>query len=173
MAAGLPSVELYRENNLYDLPREGVLLAHQMPESIAEAVVHLLDNAEQRRQMSDLGVQFMRVRSAKAEASRFLSIIGEIESGSGTCRITPSNIPVKYSAAAIVAAACQNKYVEAHVMAQINAFACHETAANPLVQSGQTQSFGLVCELSPQNSYTDRRSRIVGLIKRFVRRLGV
>lgn len=173
MAAGLPSVELYRENNLYDLPQEGVLLAHQTPESIAEALIHLLANVQQRQQMSDHGVQFMRDRSAEAEVSRFLSIVSEIESGGSARRIKPSNILAKYSAKAIVAAACQNESVQANVMFQFNAFACRESAANPLVQSGGTQSFGLVRGLSSQNVYTVGRSRIAGLIKRLVRRMGI
>lgn len=171
MAAGLPSVELYRENNLYDLPHEGVLLAHQTPESIAEALIHLLANAQQRQQMSDFGVKFTRDRSAKAEASRFLSIISEIESGGRARRITPGNIPAKYPATAIVATACQNEYVQAHVVAQLNAFARHET--NSLAQGGQIQSFGLVNGLSSHHALTARRSGIVGLIKRITSRLGV
>ena len=39
MAAGLPVVELYKENNLYDLPDEGVLLADTTPEADRKSVV--------------------------------------------------------------------------------------------------------------------------------------
>ena len=38
MAAGLPVVELYKENNIYDMPDEGVLLARPTPEAIASAI---------------------------------------------------------------------------------------------------------------------------------------
>ena len=173
MAAGLPSVELYRDNNLYDMPQEAILLAHQTPESIAEALIHLLDNAQQRKRMSEFGVQFMLDRTAEEEVKRFLSIISEIESGGSAVRITPSNIPDKYSATAIVATACQNVSVEAHVMAQFNSFSRHDTAGRTLGAFGGTQSFGLVRELCSQNLNAVRRSRLVTLIGRFMRWLGV
>ena len=46
MAAGLPVVELWRENNLYDLSPKAVSLSDQTPESLAEGILRLL--ADQR-----------------------------------------------------------------------------------------------------------------------------
>lgn len=63
MATGLPVVDIYRENNLYDLPSEGVSLAHQTPESLAEAIIDLLTNEEKRGEMADFGVKYMRDKS--------------------------------------------------------------------------------------------------------------
>lgn len=60
MAAGLPVVELHRENNLYDLPDEGVLLAEPTAEGIASSIVELLDNEEKRNKMSEFGMKFMK-----------------------------------------------------------------------------------------------------------------
>ena len=50
MAAGLPVVELYKENNIYDMPDEGVLLARPTPEAIASAIIHLVDSEERKKQ---------------------------------------------------------------------------------------------------------------------------
>ena len=60
MAAGLPVVELYRENNLYDLPDEGVLLAEPTPESIASAIIYLIDNPTECEKMSAFGQKYMK-----------------------------------------------------------------------------------------------------------------
>lgn len=173
MAAGLPSVELYRENNLYDLPEEAILLAHQTPESIAEALIHLLDDAQQRQKMSEFGVQFMRDRTTKAEVKRFLSIIGMIDTGDSAVPIAPVSMPEKYSAKAIVATVCQNESVKAHVMAQFNAFSRHDTVDKTFGYFAGAQSFGLVRRLSAQNIYAVKRSRFVRLIGRLKRWLGV
>ena len=60
MAAGLPVVELYKENNLYDLPDGGVLLSDTTPEAIASSVIHLLDNLEEAKKMSEFGINYMK-----------------------------------------------------------------------------------------------------------------
>lgn len=63
MATGLPVVDIYRENNLYDLPSEGVSLAHQTPESLAEAIIELLTNEEKRSRMANFGADYMKNKS--------------------------------------------------------------------------------------------------------------
>lgn len=60
MAAGLPVIELYRENNLYDLPDKGVLLAESSPASIASAILHLVDDSEKLKAMSSFGHEYMQ-----------------------------------------------------------------------------------------------------------------
>lgn len=60
MAAGLPVVELYRENNLYDLPDKGVLLAESSPVSIASAILQLIDDQNKLNEMSSFGYTYMQ-----------------------------------------------------------------------------------------------------------------
>lgn len=60
MAAGLPVVELYRENNLYDFPDEGVILADSEPEAIANALLTILENSEMQDKMSKAGIKYMQ-----------------------------------------------------------------------------------------------------------------
>lgn len=75
MAAGLPVVELYRENNLYDLPDEGVLLAEPTPEGIASSIVHLLDNPRECERMSDFGTNFMKDYPLERGFEQFLKAV--------------------------------------------------------------------------------------------------
>lgn len=81
MAAGLPCVELYKQNNLLDIPDGGVLLAHQTPESIAEAIIRIITSKTKLLAMSDFGVNFMRTRSASLEQLTLLEIVKKILKG--------------------------------------------------------------------------------------------
>jgi glycosyltransferase involved in cell wall biosynthesis len=78
MAAGLPVVELYGENNIYDLPDEGVLLAEPSPEALAGAIVHLLDNETEWNQMSEFGKKFMREYPLEKGYNQFLRIVKDM-----------------------------------------------------------------------------------------------
>ena len=60
MAAGLPVVDLFMENNLYDMPEVGVSLAHYTPESIAKALIDILDDKDKAKQMSEYGQEYMK-----------------------------------------------------------------------------------------------------------------
>ena len=60
MAAGLPVVELYRENNLYDFPNDGVLLADSTPSAIAKALLQILDDEKLQEKMSKEGIKYMK-----------------------------------------------------------------------------------------------------------------
>lgn len=60
MAAGLPVVELYRENNLYDLPEGGVKLAESSPAGIAYTLMELLDDEDSLKKMSVFGPEYMK-----------------------------------------------------------------------------------------------------------------
>lgn len=60
MAAGLPVVELYRENNLYDFPEGGIELAEASPEAVASTIINLLDDNEKRSTMSKIGLSYMK-----------------------------------------------------------------------------------------------------------------
>ena len=60
MAAGLPVVDLYRENNLYDIPEDGVLLADSTPEALATAIIKILDDKKLQAKMGEAGNKFMK-----------------------------------------------------------------------------------------------------------------
>ncbi len=75
MAAGLPVVELHKENNIYDLPDEGVLLAEPTPEAIASAIVHLLDNPKECEKMSKFGKKFMKDYPLEKGFEQFLQAV--------------------------------------------------------------------------------------------------
>lgn len=78
MAAGLPVVELYKENNLYDLPDEGVILARPTPEAIASAIIHLLDNPEEREKMSKFGINYMKDYPLEKGFEQFLKAVDDM-----------------------------------------------------------------------------------------------
>ncbi|MCR4581893.1 MAG: glycosyltransferase, partial [Bacilli bacterium] len=60
MAAGLPVVDLYRENNFYDIPEDGVLLADSTPEALATALIKILDDEKLQEKMGKAGMNFMK-----------------------------------------------------------------------------------------------------------------
>ncbi len=78
MAAGLPVVELYRENNLYDLPDGGVLLSEPTPEAIASSIVYLLDNPEEGRKMSEFGTNYMKDYPLEKGFEQFIQAVKDM-----------------------------------------------------------------------------------------------
>lgn len=60
MASGLPVVDMYRQNNLYDIPSTGVLLADSTPEALATALIQILDDEKLQKEMSKNGHEFMK-----------------------------------------------------------------------------------------------------------------
>lgn len=60
MAAGLPVVDLYLKNNVYDLPGSGCVLAEPSAESIAAAILKLLDDEKIQKKMSSGGAKYMQ-----------------------------------------------------------------------------------------------------------------
>lgn len=78
LASGLPVVEMYRQNNLFDMPNEGVLLAEDTPESLALAIKFLFEQPELRAKMSEFGVEYMRSRDIEAGYRQFLDIVDSI-----------------------------------------------------------------------------------------------
>ncbi len=86
MAAGLPVVDIYRENNLYDMPDGGALLALSTPEAIANALRTILDSSPLQEKMSDTGCRFMEARSLQYGYKQFsdaIAMLLEGESGLG------------------------------------------------------------------------------------------
>ena len=78
MASGLPVVELYMENNLYDMPDSAVLLAHHTPESLAEAIVSLLDDEDKRTEMSTEGIRYMSDKDLEKGYQQFLAAVNRV-----------------------------------------------------------------------------------------------
>lgn len=60
MSAGLPVVELYRENNLYDFPNDGCILADSKAEAIATAMLKILDDDKLQKKLSKNGSDYMK-----------------------------------------------------------------------------------------------------------------
>lgn len=78
MAAGLPVVDLYMENNVYDMPEEGVSLAHYTPESIAQALLEIIDNPEKAQAMSNFGQQYMKTRTLEYGYDQFYQAVDKL-----------------------------------------------------------------------------------------------
>lgn len=78
MAAGLPVVDLYRENNLYDIPSDGVLLADTTPEAIATALIKIIDDKKLQAKMSKCGLDYMKDYPLEKGYSEFLKAVNSI-----------------------------------------------------------------------------------------------
>lgn len=93
MAAGLPVVELYRDNTRFDLPSTACLLADQTPESMAKAIVTLLDDPSCCSQMGAAGRQHMQDRDISRGLEQFLVAIRWILAGPIGAK-PPRDVPV-------------------------------------------------------------------------------
>ena len=78
MAAGLPVVDLYMENNFYDMPNEGVRLAHTTPESIAQALIEILDHPETAAEMSEAGKRYMADKDLEHGFQQFYAAVSDM-----------------------------------------------------------------------------------------------
>ncbi len=81
MASGLPVVELYRENNLYDFPNDGCLLADSTPEAIANALLTILDDKKLQQKMSTAGIKYMKDYPLEKGFEEFVSHFNEYMKG--------------------------------------------------------------------------------------------
>lgn len=118
MAAGLPSVDLYRENNLFDTPSGGVLLAHQTPESVAEAILHLLGRPDELIARSRFGIEFMAGRPQDEEVNSFLAAVDAMLSGQSQGASEASLTSMLYDRPPVVAEVNRNRFTEAYVANQ-------------------------------------------------------
>jgi hypothetical protein len=75
MAAGLPVVDIHRENNLFDIPEDAALLADARPEDLAQAVMDLLRDDARRGAMSRAGLAFMRERPLERGFEQFVRAV--------------------------------------------------------------------------------------------------
>ncbi|MCP3929794.1 MAG: glycosyltransferase family 4 protein [Bacteroidetes bacterium] len=81
MAAGLPTVDYYGDNTIYDMPEYGVLLAERNPSSLAGAIIKILESPEQQKKMCQHGLSFMQKRHADLEFEQCADRIETILSG--------------------------------------------------------------------------------------------
>lgn len=174
MAAGLPSVDLYRENNLFDIPSGGVLLAHQTPESLAEAILYLMSNPETLLEMSDFGLDFMKSRSAVNETNEFLSAIDNILAAKPSSFDVTEVVQQRFTGQAVIAAAYRNSLVFQHVHSQLNKYInlTNEPAVSDKAESA-FKSHNFVTTVNRTSVYpalinTSPKSRLKRFIKRVV-----
>jgi hypothetical protein len=80
MASGLPVVELYGENNIYDFPDDCIALSKPDPMSLASTILNLLDSPTQLEKTRQNGLDFMNTHSIKQSIESFMNFIGNIDS---------------------------------------------------------------------------------------------
>lgn len=81
MACGLPVVDIHRDNNLYDMPENGVLLANPRPEALARAAALLLDDRPRGQAMSAYAREFMRPRTLEHGYGQFVAAAEDLLAG--------------------------------------------------------------------------------------------
>ena len=100
MNAGLPVVEVWRENNLYDFNEEAMLLCKQTPESIAAGIMKILNDADLSDRMSSAGQKFMGGRTLETETEGFYQAFNNVMNGQ---QPTAEDISRSYSKSAFEA----------------------------------------------------------------------
>jgi len=83
MAAGLPVVELYRDNNLYDCPHDAIVLCDPTPEALAEGLCRILGDPSLTAAMSRAGIAFMATRPVEKGFAQFLELVEGLLEGKG------------------------------------------------------------------------------------------
>lgn len=78
MNAGLPVVEIWRENNLYDFSEDAMLLCKQTPESIAAGIMKIINDTELAEQMGKAGERFMAGRTLETETQGFYNVFNAV-----------------------------------------------------------------------------------------------
>jgi O-antigen biosynthesis protein len=100
MAAGLPVIDIYGENNLFDMPSETVVLAQPTPDSIAYAILDVIKSPDKRQAMSDSGLEYMKDKSIDAIMKDFRKIVDLLLSNK---KADDSPINKKYNLPAVIA----------------------------------------------------------------------
>jgi len=81
LAAGLPVVEAYRENNFYDLSTNGVLLAEVNADAIKNTLLDLVADASLCGRERQAGLSFMAMRPVDLEQEQFCGHVADILDG--------------------------------------------------------------------------------------------
>ena len=82
MAAGLPVVEVHRENTLYDFPEGATLLCESTPESLAKGLMERLRNMEAAEAAGQIGARFMQTRPIEHGLEQFYAQTESLLTGS-------------------------------------------------------------------------------------------
>lgn len=107
MAAGLPVVDVHRENNLYDFPPSAILLARPSPADVAHAVVSLLEDSDRARQMGAAGLRFMAERPLQAGFDQFVRAVEDVLAGRCDRWRRPAAVAPMYGGEAVVASSAE------------------------------------------------------------------
>lgn len=95
MATGLPVIDLYRQNNLFDLPNDATLLAVPTPDALASAILYLVNHDDEVSRRSQAAVDYMASRNIDVELKQFAS---SLENGFlGTAVREPSDVCRSYT----------------------------------------------------------------------------
>ncbi|MEN0021441.1 MAG: hypothetical protein AAF747_11235, partial [Planctomycetota bacterium] len=70
-----------RHNNLYDLPKGGVMLAEPRPEMMARAIISIIDDDQRFNSMSAFGNAFMAKRDLAHGFEQFVSAVDDLLAG--------------------------------------------------------------------------------------------
>lgn len=81
MACGLPVIEIYRENNLYDFPQDAVRLCESTPEALATGILQVLSNSSLGERMGQAGIEFMADRPLQQGFDQFLGAVNRLLQG--------------------------------------------------------------------------------------------
>lgn len=81
MAAGLPVVEVYRDNTRYDFPEEAMLLCEPTPESLARGLMDILSAPARAEAMAIAGASFMASRPIDQGLRQFQETVATLLSG--------------------------------------------------------------------------------------------
>ena len=78
MASGLPVVEIYKENNLYDFPNGGIKLAEPTPEAIETTILELIDDEQELEKMSEVGNSYMQDKPLEKGFEQFVEAVNNL-----------------------------------------------------------------------------------------------
>jgi len=81
MACGLPVVDLFASNTIYDFPSTAMLLGRPNPEALASKLIFLLENPTERHMLGQSGVNFMQNYSLSDETKQFCDAVSAILQG--------------------------------------------------------------------------------------------
>lgn len=79
MACGLPVVDIYAENNLYDYSSDVITLASSRAETLAQAIIKILDDKKYWNKISQSGIEFVKNRTIESGMKQFDAIIQKLE----------------------------------------------------------------------------------------------
>jgi len=92
MSCGLPVIDVYRENNLYDYCDSACVLADPSADALATAILLVANDVDKARDMREAGRRFMETRPMTYETDAFLDILIEVLSGTTACQ---ADVPTK------------------------------------------------------------------------------